>query len=48
MSFKAGANSPKKLYELLMGKKLEYSQDIKDGFIALRFDSCVYLKPEVK
>ncbi|MDZ5003276.1 ATP-grasp domain-containing protein [Clostridium perfringens] len=43
MSFKAGANSPKKLYELLMGKKLDYSENIKDGFIALRFDSCVFL-----
>lgn len=43
MSFKAGANSPKKLYELLIGKKLEYNEEIKDKFTALRFDSCVFL-----
>lgn len=48
MSFKAGANSPKKLYELIMGKELSYREDIKDGFIALRFDSCVYVEQEVK
>lgn len=48
MSFKAGANSPKKLYKLLRGEKLEYSEEIKDGFIGLRFDSCVYIKPEVR
>lgn len=43
MSFRAGANSPKKLYQLLMGKTLEYNEDIKNEFIALRFDSCVFI-----
>ena len=43
ISFKAGANSPKKIYQLLMGDKLEYNENFKDEFIALRFDDAVYI-----
>ena len=43
ISFKAGANSPKKLYQLLLGKKLQYNEDFEDGFIALRFDDAVFI-----
>ncbi|MDM0692003.1 ATP-grasp domain-containing protein [Clostridium perfringens] len=43
MSFKAGANSPKNLYELLRGKKLEYFENIQEELIALRFDSCIFI-----
>ena len=43
MSFKAGANSPKKLYELLLGKELQYTDDYKDGFTVLRFDSAIFI-----
>lgn len=43
ISFKAGANSPKKLYQLLLGERLDYSEDFEDGFIALRFDDAVFI-----
>lgn len=43
ISFQAGADSPTKLYKLLMGEKLEYNEDFKDEMIALRFDDAVYL-----
>lgn len=43
ISFEAGANTPIKLYKLLMGEQLEYSEDFEDEMIALRFDNAVYL-----
>lgn len=43
ISFKSGANSPKKIYQLLMGEKLQYNESFKDGFIALRFDDSVFI-----
>ena len=43
ISFKAGANSPKKIYQLLMNEELQYNEDFEDGFIALRFDDAVYI-----
>lgn len=43
ISFKAGANSPKKLYQLLLGEKLDYNEDFEDEFIALRFDDAVFI-----
>lgn len=43
ISFKAGANSPKNLYKILLGEKLEYSEEYKSDFIALRFDSAVFI-----
>lgn len=43
ISFKAGANSPKKIYQILNGEKLEYNENFEDGFIALRFDDAVYI-----
>lgn len=43
ISFKAGANSPQKLYKILLGEKLEYNENFKDGFTALRFDDAVFI-----
>ena len=43
ISFKAGANSPKKIYQLLMNEELQYNENFEDGFIALRFDDAVYI-----
>lgn len=43
ISFKAGANSPKKIYQLLMGERLQYNESFEDGFIALRFDDSVFV-----
>ena len=43
ISFKAGANSPKKIYQILNGEKLEYNENFEDGFIALRFDDAVFI-----
>ena len=41
ISFDAGANSPKKIYELMLGKNLTYNEEYKDKYIALRFDSSI-------
>ena len=43
ISFKSGANSPKKIYQLLMNEELQYKENFEDGFIALRFDDAVYI-----
>lgn len=43
ISFKSGANSPKRLYEILMGKKVQYNEEFIDGLIALRFDSAIFI-----
>lgn len=43
ISFKAGANSPEKLYRILQNEELEYNEDYTDGMIALRFDDAVFL-----
>ena len=43
ISFKSGANSPKKIYQLLMNEELQYNENFEDGFIALRFDDAVYI-----
>ncbi|WP_342985268.1 ATP-grasp domain-containing protein [Clostridium saudiense] len=43
ISFKAGANTPKKLYQLLLGEKLNYNENYEDEFTALRFDDAVYI-----
>lgn len=43
ISFKSGANSPKNLYRILLGEKLNYNEEFEDGFIALRFDSAVFI-----
>lgn len=44
ISFKAGADSPKKLYKLLLGENLEYNENFKDNFISLRFDNAIYIE----
>ena len=43
ISFKAGANSPKNLYKILLGEQLEYNEEFKDGFTALRFDTAIFI-----
>ncbi|MDM0548403.1 ATP-grasp domain-containing protein [Clostridium perfringens] len=44
ISFMAGANSPKNIYRILSGNKLNYNEEYKDNFIALRFDSAIYIE----
>lgn len=41
MSIMAGADSCEKLYRLLRGEKLEYSEDYEDGAVFSRFDGSV-------
>lgn len=43
ISFKAGADSPSRLYQLLQGKKLNYSEEYSENMIAMRFDDAVYI-----
>lgn len=44
MSIAVGADSCEKLYRLLLGEKLEYSEDYRDGTIFARFDNSVEIK----
>ena len=46
MSIKAGANSPKNLYKLLLGEELEYTEDYEDKLLALRYDEAVFINSE--
>ncbi|KPH75932.1 ATP-grasp domain-containing protein [Oceanobacillus caeni] len=43
ISIKAGADSPKNLYKLLLGEKLEYNEEYKDNFLGLRYDEAVFI-----
>lgn len=43
ISFEAGADSPSKLYQLLKGENLVYSEDYAENMVAMRFDSAVYM-----
>lgn len=43
ISFKAGANSAKRLYEILMGKKIQYNEEVEEGLTALRFDTSIFV-----
>lgn len=43
MSIAAGADSCEKLYKLLQGEKLEYSDDYRSDVILLRFDASIML-----
>lgn len=43
ISFEAGADSPRKLYQLLKGENLVYSEDYLENMVAMRFDSAVYM-----
>lgn len=43
MSICAGADSCENLYRLMMGEKLEYSEDYVDGLLFLRFDASICL-----
>ncbi len=43
ISFKSGANSAEKIYRCLLGEKIEYNEEYKDGLIALRFDDAIFL-----
>ena len=46
ISIKAGANSPKYLYQLLLGETLVYHEDFEDGVLGLRHDEAVFLNKE--
>lgn len=46
MSIKAGADSCKNLYRLMMGEKLSYNEDYRENVTFLRFDSCIMLNEE--
>lgn len=46
MSIKAGAHSPKYLYQLLLGETLTYREDFEDGILGLRYDESVFLDKE--
>lgn len=46
ISIKAGAHSPKYLYQLLLGEKLMYHEDFEDGILGLRHDEAVFLNKE--
>lgn len=43
ISIKAGADSPKNLYRLLLGEKLTYTENYKDDYLALRYDEAVFI-----
>ena len=43
MSIKAGADSPKNLYKLLLGEELEYTENYEDKLLALRYDEAVFI-----
>lgn len=43
MSIKAGADSCESLYRLLLGEKLNYTEDYKDNITFLRFDDSIML-----
>ena len=41
MSIDAGADSCENLYRLLLGEKLQYNEDYKDGMLFVRFDKSI-------
>ncbi|QPC47653.1 ATP-grasp domain-containing protein [Mangrovibacillus cuniculi] len=43
ISIKAGADSPKYLYKILLGESIEYNEDYEDDFLGLRYDEAVFL-----
>lgn len=43
ISIKAGANSPKNLYRLLMGETLVYNEEYEDNLLASRHDDAVFI-----
>lgn len=48
MSIKAGADSCEYLFRLLLGEKLKYMSEAKDGIYFSRFDDCVALDEELR
>lgn len=46
MSIKCGADSCENLYKLVLGEKLEYSEDYRDGVYFLRFDDSVCISED--
>ena len=48
MSMKAGADSCKNLYRLLMGERLEYNEEYTDRLLFLRFDSSMCLNEKME
>jgi carbamoyl-phosphate synthase large subunit len=43
MSIMAGADSCEKLYRLMEGERLEYSEDYRENLLFLRFDDSIML-----
>jgi carbamoyl-phosphate synthase large subunit len=43
ISIKAGADSPRNLYKLLLGESIDYNEDYEDDFLGLRYDEAVFL-----
>lgn len=43
MSIKAGANSAKNLYKIILGEKLEYNEDYEEDLLCLRYDQTTYI-----
>ena len=48
MSIDAGADSPKNLYRILMGEKLEYNENYKDKLYFSRFDDAIMIEQNEK
>jgi carbamoyl-phosphate synthase large subunit len=46
MSIKAGANSPKDIYRLFQGEKLDYQEEYLEGLIGIRFDQAIYVRED--
>lgn len=46
MSIKAGADSPKNLYRMLMGEKLEFQDNYVEGLTGIRFDQAIYVNQD--
>lgn len=46
MSIFAGANSPKFIYQLIMGDKINYTNDFRDNMTFLRYDQTLVLNNE--
>jgi len=46
MSIKAGADSCEKLYRLLLGENLQYSDDYNENLVFLRFDNSICINSE--
>ena len=46
ISIKCGANSPKNLYKILLGEKLQYNENYNENVLAVRFDETIFIDNE--